>query len=72
MATKKTIKKTAKRYLSQKERMEVARKIQSLAGLLVKLRDNDSINTETKSIIKRMHKSLLDVVSFSARLDLHP
>ena len=66
MATKKN---TAKRNLTPTERKQIRQKLQSTASLLVRLRDNDKINNETRGVIKKMHKCVIDAVAYSQRLN---
>lgn len=65
-STKKT---TSKRYLTPSERKQIRSKLQSTASLLVRLRDNEKIDKETRSVIKKMHKCILDAVAYSNRLN---
>lgn len=64
-----TTKKTTKRYLTPSERKQIRQKLQSTASLLVRLRDNDKIERESKGVIKKMHKCVLSAVSYSNRLN---
>ena len=67
MAT--TKKNNTKRYLTPTERKRIRRKLQSAASLLVRLRDNDKIDRETRGVIKKMHKCIVDTVAYSNRLN---
>ena len=67
--TKKTKKPATKRYLTPTERKQIRQKLQSAASLLVRLRDNDKIDNKTRDVIKKMHKCILDAVSYSQRLN---
>lgn len=67
--TKKTKKSATKRNLTATERKQIRQKLQSTAALLVRLRDNDRINNATKGVIKKMHKCVLDAVSYSGQLN---
>lgn len=73
MATKKTTKKTAKkpskRSLTKAEREKIRNHFQTFMPYLVKLRDNENIDKETRAVIKKMHKCLRDALDYSQTLD---
>lgn len=71
---KKTTKKSAKtpnqkRSLTKAERDKIRKYFQTFMPYLVKLRDNENIDKETRGVIKKMHKCLIDALNYSANLD---
>lgn len=44
-------------------------KQQSYASLINKLKENPRINEETKSVLRKMHKCIIDAVRYSGRLN---
>lgn len=68
--TKKTTKKTAKyRYLTDAERNKIRKQFQTFMPYLVKLRENEKIEPETRAVIRKMHKSLRDALDYSQKLN---
>lgn len=62
-------KKTTKRGLTQTEQKNIRTKIQSTASMLYRLIENPQINRETKDVIRKMHKCVIDASSYSQRLN---
>ncbi len=68
MATTKK-KPSKKRYLTQSERKQIRQKMQSLATLLFRLLADDKIDSQTRGVIKKMHKCVIDAVAYSNQLN---
>lgn len=68
MTTSKTTK-NKKRSLTNAEMKSIRSKQQSYASLLNKLKENPNINPETKSVLRKMHKCVMDAVSYSSGLN---
>ena len=70
MNTKKTTKKpNKKRSLTKSEREKIRKYFQAFMPYLVKLRDNENIDKETRAVIKKMHKSVREALDYSQTLD---
>lgn len=69
MATKNTHVKNQKRTLTNAEMKSIRSKQQSYASLINKLKENPKINQETKSVLRKMHKCIIDAVRYSDRLN---
>lgn len=66
---KKTTTITQKRTLTNAEMKSIRSKQQSYASLINKLKENPKINQETKSVLRKMHKCIIDAVRYSDRLN---
>lgn len=64
--TKKVVK---KRYLTEAERDKILKHFQTFMPYLVKLRDNENIDTETRGVIRMMHNRLKDALAYYDRLN---
>jgi hypothetical protein len=60
---------TLKRTLTNAEMKSIRSKQQSYASLINKLKENPKINQETKSVLRKMHKCIIDAVRYSDRLN---
>lgn len=69
MTTTKKTNKTTKRYLTNTERNKIKKHFQTFMPFLVKLRDNDKIDNETRSVIRKIHRCLHDALDYSNKLN---
>lgn len=69
MSTPKKKKTPAKRYLTTAERNRIRKNFQSFMPFLVKIRDNEKIDGETRAVIRKMHKCLRDALDYSQKLN---
>lgn len=60
---------TSKRYLTPAERKSVSKNIQSCASLLYRLKSNERIDGETRGVLRKMHKCLVDAAAYSSKLN---
>lgn len=65
MVTKKN---NAKRGLTPYVEKKIAFQIQDLAGTLNRIKKNPRIESETKKVVAKMHKLIIDASSYSAKL----
>lgn len=61
--------KNQKRKLTAAEGKSIRTKIQSTASTLNKILQNPKINSETKAVVRKMHKCIRDAASYSQRLN---
>ena len=61
--------KKTKRKLTAAEEKSIRTKIQSTASTLYKILQNPRINSETKAVIRKMHKCVKDAAEYSGRLN---
>jgi len=61
--------KNQKRKLTAAEEKSIRTKIQSTASTLNKILQNPRINSETKAVVRKMHKCIKDAASYSGRLN---
>ena len=63
------VKKLKKRGLTDAERKRIRVNLQKTTSGIYSLISNEKINAETKSALRKVHKCLVDAVSYSGRLN---